>query len=267
MLDDMKELAGRTAPATGGARGTGRCIALELAGEGCDLTMVVTKARGLEKLASEVRTPGRGATTHLVEVWGADGVSALSGETAPDLLVKDAGTGIMAELEVAGLMEWKRVIDVNPFGAVKTVNAFLNHFKSSGGCHIVNAASALGIPGFPVSGAHSTSSFALVVHPKFPAGEPARHGTEVSTVCPGLTCAPIFQRSDKKGYDPAKVERAIKMPRFVSTTNEKLSKAIISWIKKTQRSCRIPGRSARPTGSTGFRPGLPRALRRLSTGS
>jgi 3-oxoacyl-[acyl-carrier protein] reductase len=72
------ELQGQTALVTGSSRGIGRAIALELAGQGCDLILTARDNAALDKVAAEIRALGRRA-----EVRAAD----LQGEAEPQRLV------------------------------------------------------------------------------------------------------------------------------------------------------------------------------------
>jgi len=62
------ELQGKVALVTGSSRGIGRAIALELAGQGCDLMLTARDQAALDKVATEVRSLSRGAEVHAADL-------------------------------------------------------------------------------------------------------------------------------------------------------------------------------------------------------
>lgn len=229
----MKDFNGRTALVTGGASGIGRCIALDLVREGCTVALVDLNEGGLEAVAAEVRRSGGTATTHRVDVSDARRVEELAGEVRPQLLVNCAGTGILADLEDTTDEEFRRIVEVNLFGPVSLVRAFLPALRENGGGHVVNIASGFGLTAFPGFGAYSTSKFGLVGYSEVLSMELAKYGIKVTTVCPGITDTPILEYSEMRGFADERARRFVRrlLP-LVGTTPEKLSAVVISAIKR-----------------------------------
>src|SRR5207247_1641074 len=92
----MSQLANQIAVVTGAGRGIGRSIALKFAAAGADIVCVSRTAENSEKVASEVRTLGRKAWSHAVDVGDAGAVSTATEQILAeagrvDILVNNAG--------------------------------------------------------------------------------------------------------------------------------------------------------------------------------
>ncbi|MBU1671025.1 MAG: SDR family NAD(P)-dependent oxidoreductase [Actinobacteria bacterium] len=230
----MRDFGGKTALVTGGASGIGRCIALRLAREGCDLALVDLNPEGLERVKVEVESLGRTATTHVVDVTDPGQVDALAAEVSPQVLVNCAGVFLLAEAETTSRAEFEKVIDVNLWGPLNTFWAFLPALKSSGG-HIINIASADGLFAIPGSAAYSTSKFGLVGFSEVTGIELAAHGVGVTAVCPGLTWTPMAENLVTDGYRRDRVDSLIRYFKpLVFTTPEKLAAAAVRGAKKNR---------------------------------
>src|SRR5579862_6552329 len=92
----MSQLSGQIAIVTGAGRGIGRAIALKFAAEGADVVCVSRTAENSEKTAQEVRSLGRKAWAHAVDVSDGAAVAAvveeiLSEASKVDVLINNAG--------------------------------------------------------------------------------------------------------------------------------------------------------------------------------
>jgi SDR family mycofactocin-dependent oxidoreductase len=139
-------LQGKIALITGGARGIGRACALRFAEEGADIALCdigraiptvpypATRPEQLDEVAAEVRSAGRRASVHRVDVT--DG--AVMRETAAqaiavlgkiDVLVTAAGIdswGAAWELSDA---QWQAMLDVNLSGVWQAAKAVAPHMR------------------------------------------------------------------------------------------------------------------------------------------
>lgn len=229
----MSELRGRTVLVTGSASGIGRCLALEFARQGCDLALVDVDRKGLESVAREVRLLGSGGSIHEVDVCDLAQLERLKEHVHPQVLVNCAGVGAMARIEDTDTAQYRRIMDVNLFGAIDLIGLYMDELKACGG-HIVNVASGLGQFSFPFFGAYSTSKFAMVGYSEALTGEMARHGVRVTCVCPGVTITPILDPSHAVGFEDGAIARFLSFIShpLISTTPEKLSKAVVAAVKK-----------------------------------
>ncbi|MFJ6376235.1 SDR family oxidoreductase [Pseudarthrobacter oxydans] len=138
----MTEIAGRVAVVTGGASGIGRGIAEQLIEEGAQVVIADINKDTVETVAAEI-----GAWGVSLDVTDAAAVSALADATVEkygkvEIIVNNAGVGPSAPISALTLDDWHWIINVNLFGVINGVHAFLPHLLGNpNGGHIVNTAS------------------------------------------------------------------------------------------------------------------------------
>ncbi|MEM9369829.1 MAG: SDR family NAD(P)-dependent oxidoreductase [Pseudomonadota bacterium] len=141
--------AGRTALITGAAQGIGFATAKELARLGLSVILVDLPASGVDDAAHQID----GAKARKVDVSDWDAMQALAKEVGPvDLIVNNAVTRLGRGHD-APLQDWRAAIDVNFWGVVHGVRAFLPGMQTLGRGMIVNVGSKQGItnpPGHPI---------------------------------------------------------------------------------------------------------------------
>ena len=101
-----------------------------------------------------------------------------------DVLVNNAGVGILATVEQTTPAEYERLMPVNYLGAVYGVLAALPHMRRQGAGHIVNVASVVGKRASPFRAAYVASKFALVGFSEALRMELLGTGIHVTCVCP-----------------------------------------------------------------------------------
>ncbi|MBE0475906.1 MAG: SDR family oxidoreductase [Coriobacteriia bacterium] len=137
----MREMAGKVAVVTGGARGLGDAICRMLAEEGCD---VVSADKLHSRAAGDPARPG--VTTLPLDVRDAGAVAAGLRQVADergglDILVNDAAVDVTKPIDELSQAEFDAVLAVNlraPFAASKAAFPLM---RARGGGDIVNIAS------------------------------------------------------------------------------------------------------------------------------
>lgn len=182
----------RTAVITGGGRGLGRGIALELARSGCDLVLGWrSNEPALEETIERVGSVGGHAigvhgdvsdpttAAHMAKV----AVSELGGL---DVWVNNAGVSRLAPLLETTVADVTAMMEVNFFGTFHGLVAAGAAMKEAGrGGRIINVASDLGLLAAPMLAGYSASKFAVVGLTQAAAVELAPFGISVNAVCPG----------------------------------------------------------------------------------
>ena len=101
-----------------------------------------------------------------------------------DVLINNAGFGLMGPLEEQTMKELRMQIEVNFFGPVSLFQTLLDPLKAAKG-RIINVSSVAGRIAFPFYGAYCASKFALEGYSESLWHEMKRHGVSVCLLEPG----------------------------------------------------------------------------------
>lgn len=188
----MKQLENQIAVVTGAGRGIGRAIALKFAAEGADVVCVSRTVENSEKVASEVRTLGRKAWAHALDVADSAAVSA-SGEKIlaeagrVDILVNNAGVtrdGLLMRMSDA---DWDAVLNTNLKGAFLITKAFSRVMLKQRSGRIINITSVIGLIGNAGQCNYAASKAGLIGFTQSAAREFGSRSITVNAIAPGFT--------------------------------------------------------------------------------
>jgi len=139
-----RELEGKQALVTGGSRGIGRAVCLELARRGADVAFIYhSRDIEAEATAAEVRALGRVALALKADLADAHGVGVAVDRAAAefgrlDILVQAAGAmGNWHETAELSIEDWDRYLAVDLSGAFYVIRAGVPHLRKTGGGAIV----------------------------------------------------------------------------------------------------------------------------------
>ena len=181
-----RELEGRVALVTGGARNIGRAIALALADAGAAVIVNARTSRAeAEAVVAEIEARGGRALAQLADVTDEAGVAAMVGAGMKrfgrlDILVNNAAVRDASSLDNIDLATWRYVTGIILDGAFICVKAALPALRASGNGAIVNiggmsghtgaagrphvAAAKLGLVGLTRALAHDLGPDAITVN-------------------------------------------------------------------------------------------------------
>lgn len=153
----MNTRTGKTAIVTGASSGIGRASAEALARAG--FTVFGTSRRANANSPNRVSMLTCDVTD---EASVASLVSnVLSNTGRVDVLVNNAGVGLLGGAEESSLAQVQGLFDVNLFGVMRMTNAVLPSMRRSGEGRIINISSGLGFMPAPYSAHYSASKHAL----------------------------------------------------------------------------------------------------------
>lgn len=199
MQTPILPLAGKTAVVTGGARGIGKGIVLELARAGADVLVADLLEDAMQSTAAEVQALGRRALARRVDVTDAAQVQAMVDQAVSelgglDILVNCAGVISIHPVAELSERDWDFVMDVNAKGTFLGCRAALGPMRAQRSGRIVNVASIAGKEGFPNLAHYSASKFAVVGFTNALAKEVAQEGITVNAICPGIVRTYMWDR-------------------------------------------------------------------------
>src|SRR3954447_11468742 len=157
---------GDVAVVTGAASGIGFALAERFASAGLHVVAADVDDDALTTAAITLRTHGTDVLVHTVDVRDDHAVVGLAAAAvdhfgAVHVVCNNAGVSTMADPWSGPLAAWKWVFDVNVWGVLHGVRAFLPHLLEGGRGHFVNTASMAGLaPG--VGAAYDASKHAVV---------------------------------------------------------------------------------------------------------
>ncbi|MFY9789031.1 MAG: SDR family NAD(P)-dependent oxidoreductase, partial [Pseudolabrys sp.] len=165
-MSDTSEHSGRSAAVTGAGGGLGRDIALQLAAKG--YVVFGTAFAPAEVQDLKEASGGRVSLTvcdvtkpQAVKAW-ADGVSDALGDAGLDLLINNAGILTPGPIELLPLDAIRREFDVNVFGALSVINAYLPALRKARGRVVQVSTWTASVP-LPFNGPSGASKAAIEV--------------------------------------------------------------------------------------------------------
>jgi meso-butanediol dehydrogenase / (S,S)-butanediol dehydrogenase / diacetyl reductase len=198
------ELDGQVAIVTGGGRGIGRAIALELAAMGADVTVAELDRAGADQTAAEIeQVAGRRALAVPADVTRAEDRQAMVERTLEtfgriDILVNNAGIYRSDQpLEITE-EHWDTVLGVNSRAVLFCSQAVLPTMLAARRGVIVNLASMAGKIASPSGLVYAVSKAAVISLTRSLAAAVAPNGIRVNCVCPGYVETDMWAQIDRE---------------------------------------------------------------------
>ncbi|HHT9134919.1 MAG TPA: 3-oxoacyl-[acyl-carrier-protein] reductase [Candidatus Avalokitesvara rifleensis] len=200
-------LKGKVAIVTGGTRGIGRAIALELARNGADVAF--SYAKNVEKakeVEGEIKKLGVKALAMQSDVANFNQSKEMVNNAIKelgkiDLLVNNAGITRDKILMMMSEEDWKAVIDTNLSGVFNCSKAAVVPMMKQRSGSIINITSVSGLVGMAGQTNYSSSKAGIIGFTKALAKEVARRGVRVNAVAPGFIETEMVQALNQKYID------------------------------------------------------------------
>lgn len=174
---------------TGASGGFGKLIAQRLSTEGHSVFATMRELEGKNKsLKQELQAMG--CSVFEMDVTNDQSVSQAIGEILHahhriDVLINNAGIGVLGLQECFTTEDWKRVFEVNVFGVQRVCREVVPHLRRQRDGLIINTSSLLGRMTVPFYGPYNASKWALEALSENYRTELSQSGVEVCIVEPG----------------------------------------------------------------------------------
>jgi NAD(P)-dependent dehydrogenase (short-subunit alcohol dehydrogenase family) len=208
----MKIGSGTVAVVTGAASGIGQGCALEFARRGADVVIADINDERMAETAKLVEGVGRQALTVHCDVREDADLAALRDRSLErfgrvDVLMNNAGVVLMGPPETIPIDDWRWIFEVNVFGLIRGVQAFVPYFQEQGRGHVVNTASIAGRYAYTFDAIpYITSKFAAYGFSEGLYLYLKSQGIGLSVLCPGLVATNLGEgmrfsgSADREGW-------------------------------------------------------------------
>ena len=206
------ELEGKVAIVTGGTRGIGRAIVLDLAANGADVALNYRQSADLAaELAEAIRDMGRRALVVRADVSSFADAQAMVQKVLDefgrlDILVNNAGMNWDGVVWKMTEEQWDRVIEVDLKGTFNYTRAVTPIFRQQGSGKIVNITSINGLRGKFGQTNYSAAKAGVIGFTKACARELGHYNINVNAVAPGLIETEMVKEAPEKVREMALAE-------------------------------------------------------------
>lgn len=209
-LNQLNQVSNKVAFITGGARGIGRAIAVELAKEGNNIALFdiadqmgtvpypMSNNSDMTVTKNLVEAEGMRCLTLKGDVRNSEDLKSALEKTVStlgrlDIVIANAGIANMGMIEQMADDAWEDVIGVNLIGVAKTLKASIPHLRKQKEGRIVVIASVSGRGGSPGMSAYNSSKWGVIGLTKSVAGEVGNANITCNAICPTAIATPMLE--------------------------------------------------------------------------
>lgn len=192
------QLEGKRILITGASTGMGYAIARALGEKGCYVALLARSEDKLRTLAKEIQNDGGQAIVLPVDIQDSAAVKQAVQNASRDMggldvLIANAGVGILKPAHKIALHHVDKMVDVNLKGAMYALLAGLEIMLEQGGGQLVGVSSLASYRGLPQSSVYSATKAALSSFLESLRVEYANKNIRVTTICPGYIKTPMTE--------------------------------------------------------------------------
>jgi len=175
----------RTALVTGASRGIGRAIAERLARDGYEVVVAARNREELDEVVAAIGADGGRARALVLDVSDPQAVAAALTGVELDVLVNNAGIGVLKPFVELTAADWQRTIDVNVNALYHVTHAVVQGMIARRSGHICTIGSISGRGAFVGGSCYGATKAFVTAWSESLMLEVRDHGVKVSVVMPG----------------------------------------------------------------------------------
>lgn len=175
----------RSALVTGASRGIGRAVALKLAAAGYDIIGVARNSTELEALGHEVTAAGPAFKGITLDLADAAATSQALRDIDVDIVINNAGIGVIKPFTELSAGEWSSMIDVNINALYHVTRAALPAMIRRGAGHVCTIGSIGGRSAWVGGSCYGATKAFVTSWSESLMLEVREHGIKVSVIMPG----------------------------------------------------------------------------------
>lgn len=221
---------------TGGASGIGLCTAEEFAKVGASLILTDINKGALDKAKARLKSLGARVQIRVCDVSKKKAVQSMAAsvirEGGVDILINNAGIGYIGELTETSIETWRRLLDINFWGPIYHIYAFLPDMISKKRGHIVNVSSGQAFFRLPTWGAYAAVKLAIGAMSEILHFEVKKHGIRVTTVYPFMVDTGFYKDVKPETFGG---KMSMRLRPYYSMKPEKVGRIIFNAIKRDAR--------------------------------
>ena len=221
---------------TGASSGIGAGLARELAQRGFRVALVARRLDQLESLAAELNTSGPRATAHKADV-SVDGeigrvVAELAAQNVvPSIVIANAGFGIVGKAQDLTLADYRRQLETNVFGVLRTLKESVDALRQSKGRFVIMG-SVAGHISAPGGSPYAMSKFAVRALAEALHGDLRSIGASCTLISPGFVDSDIRRVDNRGGLHP---EAKDPIPEWLRMKTDKAARVMVRGILRGKR--------------------------------
>lgn len=238
----LKRFQNRSVLITGASSGIGAELARQFAAEGANLLLAARRLDRLEEVVRSLPQPHGSVRVFECDVARDDQLNAIvehvhSAGGVIDLVVANAGFGVVGQVQNLSLADYQRQFETNVWGVLRTLYATLPDLKRTRGQFVVMGSVAGYVPQPGVS-PYGMSKFSIRVLAECMRADLAPEGVAVTLLSPGFIDSDI-RRTDNRGRVHSHVKDPV--PDLIRVPTARAVRHMLDAIYKRKRESIITG--------------------------
>jgi short-subunit dehydrogenase len=236
VIDMTDTTSNQTVLITGASSGIGAGLAREFARRGFRVALVARRLEQLESLATVMKVSGERATAHKADVTVDGDIARVVAELAaqnvtPSIVVANAGFGIVGKGQDLSLADYRRQMETNLFGVLRTLHETVDALRRTRGRFVImgSVAGHLSAPG---GSPYAMSKFAVRALAEALHGDLRAIGVSCTLVSPGFVDSDIRRTDNRGGVHPHAKDP---IPAWLRMRTDKAARIMVRGILRGKR--------------------------------